>query len=398
MSSGTAPRRSTVEERLDPYRALFIIGFGLALAGTLVWLLGAMHLIAYPGLIHRTLMIEGFEQSFISGFLLTALGGLTHGGRSTSLEMALATVAQLGVGVATFMGQPALAHGFFVASMLVLFVSAASRALRGRSQGHPPRELIFIVTALVMGLIGGLVLFIGAIRTDGVLLALGIRLVAQGEVLTLVVGVGSILVPTFLGHRIQGQVAVVSRPGWRGQAGFYAVIVVALVGAFGLEGRDMPGAAAAARAVAVSAVLLGVWKIHRPGSATRLAFCLRAAGFAVLIGLWIETVMPAHRLLGEHIVFIGGYGLLTMAIATRVVVAHGAWPPGDEARLLHVVPLVALALSLALRLASEVVPEHASGLWGAAGALWSVAWLLWAGRAIPRVLSLNRAGSIGVSF
>lgn len=53
--------------RLDPYRPLFLVGLGYAGAGTLVWLLAAMDLIPYPGLLHRTLMIEGFQQSFIAG-------------------------------------------------------------------------------------------------------------------------------------------------------------------------------------------------------------------------------------------------------------------------------------------------------------------------------------------
>jgi hypothetical protein len=273
---------------------------------------------------------------------------------------------------------------------MVLFIAAGIRSRRGQAQGRPPRELIFIVTALLLGLAGAIVLLLGAGSSDGARLALGMRLVAQGEVLTLVVGVGSILVPAFLGHRMQGLVTKVDRPGDRGKLVFYVVIAVILVATFILEAYGLERIAAAAREAAISAVLLGVWRIQRGGTSGRLPLTLRAAGFAILVGLWTIVIMGAHPLLGEHVVFIGGYGFLTMGIATRVVVAHGGWPPQDEARLLHPAILLALVAALGLRVAAELVPAQASALWGAAGALWSVAWLAWAAGAVPRIVRLNR--------
>jgi hypothetical protein len=273
---------------------------------------------------------------------------------------------------------------------MVLVVAAGSRSLGGRSHGRPPRELIFIVTALLLGLGGAIVLLAGTLRPDGVLIVLGFRLVAQGEVLTLVVGVGSMLVPMMLGHRAPNLVTQVASSGWRSRSMFYAAIAAALVGSFALETFGLTRLGATTRAAAVSAVLLGVWRIHRAGPASRLAFVVRGAGFAIAVGLWLAVLTPGRPLLGEHVLFIGGYGLLTMGIATRVIVAHGGWPPQDETRLLHAFSLIALAASLGLRVASELLPVHASILWGAAGASWSVAWLSWAIRAVPRVLALNR--------
>jgi uncharacterized protein involved in response to NO len=382
--------------RIDPYRPLFLVGVGYAVTGALVWLLAALRLIAYPGFLHRTLMIEGFEQSFIAGFLLTALGGLTHGGRSTTLEMVLAATAQIGVGVAALLGNATLTHACFLISMLVLFVAAAFRSRRGQSRGNPPRELIFIVTALILGIAGAIVLIAGTRSSDGARMALGLRLLAQGEVLTLVVGVGSILVPTFLGHRTQNLVPNVARPGWRGRSGFYGVVALCLVGSFALEAYGLAWIAAVVRAAGVSAVLLGVWKIHLGASSSRLALVLRAAGFAIMAGLWIGAIVPARPLLGEHLVFIGGYGLLTMGIATRVIVSHGGWPQPDETRLLHPLVLFALAIALVLRLAAELAPAHASGLWAASGTLWITAWLSWASGAVSRIVVLNRGGRVAV--
>jgi uncharacterized protein involved in response to NO len=331
-------------------------------------------------------MMEGFQQSFVAGFMLTALGGLTHGGKSTKREMVLVTAAQIGVGVATLFGSAAAAHGAFLFGMLVLFVAAATRSRRGQSTGRPPRELVFIVTALVLGLVGAIVLVAGALRSDGVLLVLGTRFVAQGGVLTLVVGVGSMLIPTFLGHRKSVPLATASVPLWRSRLGFYLLIAAVLAGSFALEGAGLFAAAAAARALAVTAVLLGVWKIQKPSSAGRLALALRGAGGAILVGVWLTVAWPARPLLGEHLVFIGGFGLLTMGIATRVVVSHGGWSLDDEPRLLHPTALLALAAALVARVGAELVSAHTATWWAASGALWIVAWLAWSAAAVPRIL------------
>jgi len=371
---------------MEPYRPLFVIGLAHALAGTLVWMLAGMGLLVYPGILHRTLMIEGFEQSFIAGFLLTALGGLTHGGRSTTLEVTLVIVAQLGVGVAALTGHLVLAHVCFLAGMLVLLVAAVSRARPGRSHGSPPQELIFIVTALVSGLAGASMLVAGAVKLDGFLLAFGNRVVTFGEVLTLVVGVGAILVPKFLGHRSPVTVSTVARPWWRGRIGLYWIVALLLTGSLVLEVLGVSLPAAAARAIAVTAILLGVWKIHEGRTENRLALVLRLAGYAILAGLWAALFLPARPLIGEHIVFVGGLGLLTMGIASRVVVAHGGWPAEDEAGLLHPFCLIALAITLVVRLSAEIVPEHAPTLWAASGILWMVAWLAWGSRAVPRIV------------
>jgi uncharacterized protein involved in response to NO len=370
----------------DPYRPLFLVGLAHAVAGTLVWPHAAHGLVGYTGVVQSTHKMEGFQQSFVAGFMLTALGGLTHGGKSTKREMVLVTAAQIGVGVATLFGSAIAAHGAFLFGMLVLFVAAATRSRRGQSTGRPPRELVFIVTALVLGLVGAIVLVAGALRSDGVLLVLGTRFVAQGEVLTLVVGVGSMLIPTFLGHRKSVPLATAGVPLWRSRLGFYLLIAAVLAGSFALEGAGLGTVAALARALAVTAVLLGVWKIQKESGAGRLAFALRGAGVAILVGVWLTVAWPARPLLGEHLVFIGGFGLLTMGIATRVVVSHGGWSLDDEPRLLHPAALLALAAALVARLAAELVPAQAASLWATSGVSWIVAWLVWSASAVPRIL------------
>jgi len=75
---------------IAPYRVLFPIGAALALIGVAPWALYALGLAPWPGPLHRALMIRCFEQSFVLGFMLTAMPGLTHAERCRPAELGIA--------------------------------------------------------------------------------------------------------------------------------------------------------------------------------------------------------------------------------------------------------------------------------------------------------------------
>src|SRR4030065_420050 len=89
---------------MEPYRLLFPLGVAYAIAGALVWTVAALGWMPYPGPLHRALMIQGFEQSFVVGFLLTALPGLTHSERCRPAELAAGFAAMAAFGVFAFGG------------------------------------------------------------------------------------------------------------------------------------------------------------------------------------------------------------------------------------------------------------------------------------------------------
>src|SRR5512135_2057051 len=86
---GAAPPAGTAWP--EPYRLLFPLGAAFALAGVAPWL-AAPFGVAWPGPLHMALMIEGFEQSFVLGFLLTAMPAFTRGGRCARWELAAAVL------------------------------------------------------------------------------------------------------------------------------------------------------------------------------------------------------------------------------------------------------------------------------------------------------------------
>ena len=371
---------------MEPYRLLFPLGVAYAIAGALVWTVAALGWMPYPGPLHRALMIQGFEQSFVVGFLLTALPGLTHSERCRPAELAAGFAAMAAFGVFAFGGWLLGAQIAGLAALLTLVVAAARRL--GRRAPGPAEELLFVAFGLLAGLAGGALLAAQAAGAP----AWGPprfaeRLLSLGMVLSLVLGVGGLLVPTFAGMRGPLVIPGVAGPHERGpRRALYLSLIAVFVAAFTAEflGRAVPGALL--RAAAASALGLLVWKLFRlPGRRALSSFAMWGAGWLVIAGLWWVAADPARPMAGLHVVFLGGFGLLTFAIATRVVVAHGGHGIAAEPVVLGPGVVTLLALGLIARLWADFQPAVATMLLGASGALWAAGWALWGWRALPRI-------------
>jgi uncharacterized protein involved in response to NO len=133
------------------------------------------------------------------------------------------------------------------------------------------------------------------------------------------------------------------------------------------------------------------WKLWRlPGRGVRLSWALWAAGWCVALGLVAAAALPRFEITAWHLVFVGGYGLLTLAIATRVVVSHGGHDMAEENRVLGAGVVAAVVVALALRLASDGGSPEAMRRDALAAAAWALAWALWLAAAWPRVRRTKR--------
>jgi len=379
MSANPAPP-------VAPYRPLFLLGTVDGWIGTGVWPLYAAGATAYPGVTHRLLMMQGFEQCFVLGFLLTAIQGFTKGRPCRPAELAVALAAALTFGVAALLGSWRVAVSAFLASLLLLLFAIASRL--GPSAAKRPPELMFVGFGLALGMIGGVWQLVGGVENP-----LPGRLVSLGMVLSLVLGLGSLLVPTFSAMAAPVSVPGMTGPPARGnRAPVYVILLGTLAASFVLEAHGRVIAAAWLRAAVATIMLLGVWRLGRvPRRRDAPAFALWTSGWFVLLGLWLAALVPSLTLGALHLVFIGGFALLTLGIATRVTVAHGRYPLADEPRVLSPVILSGLGLTILVRLAAEWVPSHAPWFWTVSSTLWIVTWALWAWNAFPRLLGWVRS-------
>jgi uncharacterized protein involved in response to NO len=369
----------------DPYRVLFPLGVAFALIGVGLWPMHALGLTPYPGPLHRALMIQGFEHSFISGFLLTAMPAFTHGARCHPIELGLAAALLVGFGVAAWLGATWLAQiGYLLAIGLLL---AAGIRRIARNPQKPPEEFVFVAFGLALGVAGGALLLAEA---RGVLLALpprfGDRLLSLGMVLSLVVGVGSLLVPTFAGLKEPLAIPGVAKPHERrGRRALYASIMAALALAFALESRGH-ASGMAVRATAVTVMVVWVWKLYRLPRRDVPAFVLWGSGWFLPTGLWAATLFPTRAIGVLHLTFIGGFAMLTLGVGTRVIVSHGKHAFESASRVLSPAVVSLMLLALALRLTAEVAPARAMHAWAASGVAWLAAWGWWSWR----VLGLSR--------
>ena len=375
----------TAREWFDaPYRPLFALGILYAIAAASVWPLHALGWIAYPATLHWTLMIQGFIASFVLGFLLTAYPAFHHTRKTEPWETMVVLSLLVILGVSAALGSAAVPQAAFVLC-LALLVSAVARRTPER-RGAPPEEFVFVAVGFACGVIGSV---------WGLLVALGVlpepppraplHLLSRGMMLSIVLGLGGLLVPTFSAMKSPLEIPGIARPGERRPRRLlYGILGAALLASVVLEATGRTAPAAVLRALIGTPMLLLVWKIARPLARNdRVSSTLRLAGWMLLAGLWTAALMPTN-LGGDHVLFLGGFGLLIQGIATRVVVTHGPWPQSDEARVLKWDAPVLVLLAIAARLGSEFLPARIP-LYGVAGLCWIGAWVLWGSRAFLRI-------------
>ena len=384
-AGGDAPAGAAAPSTIDPYRVLFPLGLLCAIVAALVWPLYVSHVLpVYPAQVHWTLMIQGFIHCFILGFLLTALPAFLHADRCRPGELWTAVMAMVALGACTLARWMVAAQAAYLVTLMVLTYVAAKRLPKRRAD--PPEEFLFVALGILFGYGGalwGLATAAGWAPEPAPRFAL--HLIERGLILCIVLGVGGLLVPTFTAMKDPMVVVGVARPGQRApRRRAYIAIALLFVASLAAEGYGRPELGAWLRVAAVTPLLLLVWKVFRlPGRRDLLSFALWAGGWFILIGVWFAALLPAHAIAGFHIAFLGGFALLILGIATRVVVTHGKFPLQYERRILtpRVVALVIVAL--ALRLWGEFAPGLSTHLYAGSATIWLLAWIDWGLRAVP---------------
>ena len=325
----------------EPYRVFFPLGIAIGVAGVAIWPLYYFSITSgYSGRAHAFIQIEGFIYSFVAGFLLTAVPRFTRTeapGRAVQLVLA----ALILVSATAFdLLAERVGHVAFLAVHALLVILVARRFVRRNSP--PPDTFALVGTGLLAG-------GVGAVLNAGIawqlfspaLEVLGKRLLTEGMVLCLVLGVGGFLGPRLLGFaRLPDfqqigspqQASAPSRlPGHRHLV--YAAaglgILASVIAEYGFEWPGM----ALLRAAVASAVIGGTMRPWRlPATRTTLAWCVWTAVLLLTAGLWVAALAPAYRVDALHIVFLGGFTLLILAVGTRVALSHGGHSLAAEKR------------------------------------------------------------------
>jgi uncharacterized protein involved in response to NO len=386
----TSPRPSFLSLcPAEPFRIFFPLATLLGMAGVSLWPLFFSGLHAfYPGPMHARLMIEGFLAGFVIGFLGTALPRLLsapplrRGELATLLALYLLTA---GLHIAQ---QPRAGDAAFIALLLCFGGCMAARVRR--REDLPPPGFVLVAFGLLSGLAGPALWLCGLQGwVSGRVMMFGGLLLNQGFVLFPLLGIGTFLLPRFLHLRDLRSMAEERRtsPGWWLRAVFSGATGLALLGSFWLEAGD-PSALAAPwlRATAATTYLAAMIPFHRQSGFPRTAsLAVQISLVALIAGLLFPLVWPGQRVAGMHIVFLGGFSLITLTVATRVVLGHSGNEALFETRLpsLQLATLLLLAGAV-LRAAGDFSPERPHWL-TAASYLWILAAGVWGFAVLPKV-------------
>lgn len=373
----------------EPFRIFFPLATLLGISGVSLWPLffSGLHKF-YPGVMHARLMIEGFLAGFVLGFLGTALPRLLSAralrrGELWTLVALYLLAAGLHIGQ-----QPRAGDVAFIALMLCFGACMVSR-VRGRTE-LPPPGFVLVAFGFLSGLLGPVLWLCGAqgwVSGSGMLF--GGMLLNQAFVLFPLLGIGTFLFPRFLRLRDVRTMAEerTASPGWWLRAGFSAATGIALLASYWLEARH-PATPAATwlRAIGATLYLAAMVPFHRQSLPLRTApVAAQLALLALVAGLLFPLFWPAQRVAGLHVIFLGGFSLITFTVATRVVLGHSGNEALFETRLPALQAAAALLLiGTVLRAIGDFSPARAGWL-NAASYLWMLAAGVWGWRVLPKV-------------
>jgi len=385
----------------EPFRIFFPLATLLGISGVSLWPLFFMGLHKfYPGQMHARLMIEGFLAGFIFGFLGTALPrllsapALRRGELWTLVGLYLLT-AGLHIGQ-----QPRAGDLAFVALMLCFGACILAR-VRGRVE-LPPPGFVLVAFGLLCGLAGPVLGLCGSQGwVSGAVTIFGGLLLNQAFVLFPLLGVGTFLLPRFLRLSEVRPLAEerTAPPGWWLRAAFSFATGLALVASFWLEASQFSAPVATGlRAIAAIFYLVTMVPFHRQSAPLRImSLAAQMALLALALGLIFPLIWPWQRLAGLHIIFLGGFSLITFTVATRVVLGHS----GNEALFETRLPALQFAAALlligtVLRTIGDFSPARPHWLNGASY-LWMLAAAVWAFNVLPKVRLPDPSAALGCS-
>ena len=373
-----------VSFRAEPFRLFFPLAFVLGAAGVAHWLLFTTGVISsYLGRFHAVTQTQAFLVTFAAGFLLTAIPTRTRTRPPSWVEMGALLVLLPVVSLATLFEAPVLGQAAYAAALFVI-AQFAIRRFVGRAAGRrPPASFALVPIGLVAGLAGAALTSAGLAEAAPVwMLGLGRRLVFEGVLTCLTLGIGAFFLP--LAGR--GEAAPDLDKGKRLAVVAYAAAGLLIIGGLVVEVTLSPRGGALLRAAVAITVLTASGAFRTPSRPGANRWLVWIAAWAIPLGLLGAAVFPDHRVEALHVMFVGGFGLLAFAVSTHVILGHTGHEAAQAGRPWPVLAFGALfAAAMGLRASAAVVPEHYFGWLGAAAALWLAGATVWAIFVLPKL-------------
>ncbi len=372
----------------EPFRVFFLSGAIWSIAGVSLWPLFYAHALDfYPNQAHARLMIECFGGAFVAGFLGTAGPRMASAPRLTAAELVLLFALHQACAICQLTQRPWWGDTLFIAFLVSLAAALITRLLKFRRDAPPP-QMVLALGGILSGISGAAMMIVPAWGTDPRVARLAQLLLYQGMLLLPVLGIGSFLFPRILGGGFGEPRTSAERRAklWRSVAAAALLPVSFFLEAFG---DTMAGYMLRAAVAAAYLILEVRWRRH-DGDVPRgsLTNGLKWALGLGLCGLLLPPRFYLQHISIEHLLYIGGFGMLMLIISSRVLFGHSGDLDGFFVRsgwirfLIFLGVLTALTRATPAWVPSTTVSHHiyASGTW----ATLAVCWLLWHRRRFAR--------------
>ena len=382
------PTHSTAALLLaEPFRLFFPWAMLCGISGALLWPAFYAHLIPwYPGLVHARIMIESLGGGFVLGFLATSLPRMLGAKPFAPWPIALLAAFHAASWGALMAGNSRLGDALFAAALSWLAAMTIDRFLRRTDL--PPPSFFLVAAGVSAGLFGSLVSAAGWDLTGPPWLwRFGRLALQQGFLIPPVLGVSAFLLPRILQLPSRASFPDGRLPSarWCLHAAAAAAVGGLILSSLVIESIGWERSANGLRSIVVLAwlgwMLPGWWKVRAGGTQ---AWAARVALACLASGLLLRAILPVewNRVLGlEHIVFIGGYGVIFIAVGARITHGHSGQrtlAAGKSIALRWIVWLVLVAM--ATRASADYFPRIVMSHHIYAALLWAVAagvWLIW---------------------
>lgn len=381
-----APRPPAPGWRREPYRFLFPLGAALAVVAVLPFpLRGAGG--GSLGLFHSVAQILGFLTCFVVAFLFTYVPRRTHTPGPDGWEMTVAVAIPPAAVAAAWVNAGEMPYVLWLGLVVVAIGFTVTRLRAASARGAPPSVLVWIPLSLAAGAVGAVLAASARLLSGGgapPAWTIGRGLLVQGLVAGLVLGVGGLLVPQLASGEEEPATADPARRRRRVVA--HALAAAAFFASFPLEVLVNVRLGIALRAAVATGVLVAARVHRRPTLPGVQRWLVWLAAWLVPLGFWIGALFPRQRAAALHVVFVGGFSQLVLAVAAHVALSRGGAGRRSASPLALRAMAVLLAGAFAARILAGLDLRHVAGWLSAAGLAFTAAVVSWAVVVVPALL------------
>ena len=375
----------------EPYRLLFPLGIVIGILGVAMWPLFYSGWISlpYPVPHHAHLMIQGFFGSFVFGFLGTAMPRMLTAPKLKVGEVCYIIALLCLTAGCHLAGNTRFGDGSFLLLLLSFVFIMRSRFIA--RQDVPPPGFVLVLLGWLSAVGGTSLLLLSSLSSiDAFWYRLANLLLFQGFLLFPIMGIGAFLFPRFFGMPSLQEFDE-SRslpPGWIPSAAWALICGLIVMSGFIVEANGELRMGPLLRLLGAGMYFgkeVPFFRTFRKHGT--LGVCLGTALLTLMTGMLCQALFPQYGKSMEHVVLIGGFGLLTMTVATRVILGHSGQSNRFKAKILPLlIMMILVVVALATRVSADVFPDVLVSHQIYAALIWIIGVGIWAFRILPGVL------------